>query len=100
MAFACHRCAAPLNRPARYCPRCGCSLLEVSEFRIWQRGVYRRQAIFCGAAIPIGLLFLCFSPATTLIVSGLGMLGLIVSLRRLERMRIHDVPGGQGTGRD
>lgn len=42
--------------------------------------------MFCAIAIPVGLVFMSFSPATTLIVSGLGAVGLVIGIIRLNRM--------------
>lgn len=91
MASNCPHCTAPVTRVANFCPRCGRELTGAtpgdSEFIRWQRKRNKRLAIFCGAAIPVGFLFLWVNPFTTLIVSGLGALGLAVCLRRLQRLR-------------
>lgn len=86
MSLTCPHCHAALARRAHYCSHCGQSQVGEPEFRRWLTRVYRRQAIFCAVAIPVGLLFLTISPVTTVIVSGLGALGLIVSVWRLSRV--------------
>lgn len=49
------------------------------EFRRWLIRVYTRRLVFCAVAVPVGLLFLEISLSTTIIVSGLGMLGHFLS---------------------
>ncbi len=89
MALCCPHCSAPVTEVANFCPRCGHALARGagpdSGFIRWRRQVHRRQAILSGLAIPVGLFFLPISPFTTLIVTGLGTLGLIISLLRLSR---------------
>jgi hypothetical protein len=56
------------------------------EFRAWHRQVNRRAAVFCAVAIPVGFFFIRTAPQVTLIVSGLGGLGLVISLWRLQTL--------------
>lgn len=86
MALVCSKCRTELPRPVRFCSQCGHAMNDEPEFRRWLIHVYKRQLVFCAVAIPVGLLFLGISRPTTIIVSGLGTLGFIVSLLRLKRI--------------
>jgi len=87
MAQSCSKCGGSIRPGSRFCPTCGSELGAEPEFRRRRREQCRRSTIFCALAIPVGLVFLSFSPATTLIVSGLGAVGLVIGIIRLNRMR-------------
>jgi len=57
-----------------------------AEFRAWRIRLLRRARVLCLIAVPAGLLFLPIQPVTTLIVSGLGLVGSIVSTFKLARL--------------
>ncbi len=86
MTLSCPHCSDAIRPRSRYCPKCGAALTADAGFRRWHREMRRRQTIFCAIAIPIGLAFLPVSPAVTLLVSGLGALGVVIGLRRLAHM--------------
>lgn len=88
MSAFCPTCRIDLPTQARFCPRCGQAVSggSASDFQTWRRGVYRRQAVFCGIFFIVGLFFLEVSPVTAFIVSGLSLIGLAVSTRRLTRL--------------
>ncbi|MEW6249260.1 MAG: hypothetical protein AB1716_01320 [Planctomycetota bacterium] len=84
------RCNCADREEARFCPRCG-GVIEPapsaeSEFRQWRRGALRRGRVLCALGVPAGLLFLPIAPLTTLVVSGFGALGVIVTSWKLARL--------------
>ncbi len=83
MSPECPRCLTELPKRARYCPRCG---QAEPEFRAWRRRVNTRIVVFCAIAIVVGLCFLPARREITLLVSGLGLLGVIHGLIRLSRL--------------
>lgn len=61
-------------------------------FRAWLFRRHKRLALISGVAIPVGVLFVPLSPATAVIVSGLGLVGLVVAYRRLSKLTTGEYP--------
>ncbi len=57
------------------------------QFHDWRVRFLKRGMLLCLIAIPVGFIFLGKSPATTLIVSGLGAIGVTVGFVKLQRLR-------------
>jgi len=57
-----------------------------SEFRAWRKSRLVRLRILCAAGCLVGIIFINHDPATTLIVSGLGVLGVITTTAKLARI--------------
>lgn len=90
MPLTCPRCGTALPENARSCPHCGQAPgpepVPEPEFRHWRRRFHVRLTVFCAMAVPVGLLFLGSSPSVAIIVSGLGLAGVLVGLLKLSRL--------------
>lgn len=64
-------------------------LNDEPAFHTWRVRMLKRSRALCMAGTLIGPAFLKHDPVTTLVVSGLGVIGIIVTTYKLSRIDNH-----------